>query len=734
MANFKFEDIEKNIKAGEYKKAQKKLDYIREKNQIKDSNILLFYTKQCQILNNIGNFSKLIEVAQKLQLEAEKQKNVIKKLDGLLEEIFANYRLNKIEHSLKLVRKAEELIKKSDLEDVKQRKSQLLVYETYIYCDKGDIDKASVLAQENYFLCKEINDPNFLGKAYFALGWVTRYQGKIDEAIDNFQKSLALREKIGYIYDIAHSLFNIGFALRYKGQVDDAEEKFIKCLKLREKIGNQQDINWTLINLGDIYYEKGNLRKAQEYYEKSIQINREINFDFGIIFSLRRLAQTYAHLEEPQLVIDALKKALVYSQKLELVNPEVYVLFDLVNYITSKGIKSNSANQYLNRLKIINKQKTTREINLLTRLAEALVLEKSSDIKKRKKAKIIFQQITEEEVIYYYYTILAMSHYGDMLIEDLRKHLGEDQLLTELSEITGLISHTQFQQSYSSMVESLLYQSKSAMEKINIEKARNYLAAAQRLNDFLELYNKGATPFIILYLLFIKERSLTEISKILGITKGALTSHIKLLSSLDLIRISREEQVRSATILKKYYILGKKGTMLIKPFQQQFETKEIKIDEKDNLDFFVDNMMIPRLLTRMIRDVSNLIENYQNYYEETFLFQPLKVQKTKEEDSGKAKDSDEIKKISNNCESKIRIEHLFLTDSQLKKYLEIRQEFLERVRTEVLQSELDSSIYLSTEKPNLVTQISIPFERLLNLERALKKREKRKEKKKKKKK
>ncbi len=425
------------------------------------------------------------------------------------------------------------------------------------------------------------------------------------------------------------------------------------------------------------------------------------------------LCLIFDDIDTPQLVKDTLEKAHYYAQELETVEPEVYVLFDLIHFSTKRGLGLENINHYLERLNIINTQHPSKLFSQVYRLARALVFKSSGKLRDRKKAHVILQQISEEEVIKYLYTRIAMINYSEILAIELKSHLGDEKLINELSELSFSISPIQFQQSYSLIAENFLYQSKSALAEIDIAKARELLKRAQYLNDFLELFKKGPTPFRIMFTLFIKERSLGELSELLNLTKGALTSQIKLLTSLDLVKVSRERQIRSATMLKKYYTIGSKAEELIKPFNTKIISSLENIDEQFTNQYI--STLIPRLMVKMIQDTILLIDNYQHLIEEQVIAKSMKAEKSEVEEDKKL----EIIKSFFDQDDEIRINQLFLTENQYKTYLKLWNGFNKKIKEQILNDK-----QIPTAKSRYIAHITIPIKELMMLERLQNKKNK----------
>ncbi len=717
MNETEFSNITKLMDNGEYKKALGKIEKYQKEKDLSDEDKLNLHFQRCSTHRFLGNFKEVKELSKQIQQDAREVKNLFLEIDALLLEIFAVYRLGELDFVQKLLRKAESLIDDSDLKEMSSRRAYLLSYKAFVYEAKGEAEQAFIFAQQSYFLCKELGEPELISFAYYMLGFVHMSIGNTEEAIENNLKSLEIREKTGSKYNLAFTLFNLGYSYKNKGDLDTALDYFKRSFKIREKIGNQQDLAWTLLNLGDVYYGKGDLKQAQIYYDDSLMVNQGMNFSFGTIFSFMRLSAVYKVLDDPQLVMDHLEKALSLAKNIQNVDPEVYILFELINYLTEKKhihmdeLKDKPIKEYLKRLDEISLNYHHKVFNLLNRLAKALTLKSKDDARSKKKARQIFQQITEEEIVSFDYIKITITNYSELLAEELRKYFGEDTLVNQLNELSDSLSTVLFQQSFSMVAENFLHQSKSALEQTDIAKALELLKRAQYLCDFLGLYNKGPTPFRIIYSLFMKERNLNELSKNLKITKGALSSQLKLLVDLDIVEIAREEQVRSATMLKKYYGLGSKGRELLRSLELNI-CDCIRRKEEDS-ESIIDALMKPRLIMKLIRDATFLVDNFQNFLDEQVILKPLSSSS-----DITPKDLDHVKKMFSDTKS-INVDHFYLTEKQYEEYRKLWEEFNNRVKTEIIQDDINSSSYQSVEKPIYISHINLPIKDLMALERYL---------------
>lgn len=143
--------------------------------------------------------------------------------------------------------------------------------------DKREFDKAL-----NYFLqCLDIyeaklgNHSNTAG-AHSNCGYVLLKQGKLDEALVHFEKSLAIRLALFQEHhpDVADSYHTLGLAYRQKGDLNKALDYHTKCLSIEEKILGQDHPSTatTYDSIASILFDLKEFQNSHDYYIKLYNI------------------------------------------------------------------------------------------------------------------------------------------------------------------------------------------------------------------------------------------------------------------------------------------------------------------------------------------------------------------------------------------------------------------------------------------------------------------------------
>ena len=118
-------------------------------------------------------------------------------------------------------------------------------------------------------------------EAHTFLGWTYHYQGKVDEAIDECKKAIAVDPTFGNPYN------DIGAYLIEKGEHEDA----IPWLEQAIASLRYDAYHYPWYNLGRVYVARELYSKARECFQKSLEIEPRYQLAEEALRKLRLLLQ-----------------------------------------------------------------------------------------------------------------------------------------------------------------------------------------------------------------------------------------------------------------------------------------------------------------------------------------------------------------------------------------------------------------------------------------------------------
>ena len=163
---------------------------------------------------------------------------------------------------------------------------------------QGEFTRALELFNKSLELKEKINDKRGIAASLINMGNIQYYQGDITKALEYYHRSLKISEGINDKTGVSRALNNIG--AMHSAQYEDkiALEYYKKSLKIDQEAGNKKRIAYTLNNIGLIYSNEGDMQKALEYYNRSLKISEELDDKTGISRALSNIGIIYDYQKD----------------------------------------------------------------------------------------------------------------------------------------------------------------------------------------------------------------------------------------------------------------------------------------------------------------------------------------------------------------------------------------------------------------------------------------------------
>jgi Tfp pilus assembly protein PilF len=137
---------------------------------------------------------------------------------------------------------------------------------------EGEFDQAVELYKDSL----EIHPT---AEAHTFLGWTYHFQGKVEDAIAECKRAIAVDPDFGNPYN------DIGAYLIALGRIDEA----IPWLERAIEAPRYEPRHFPHFNLGRIYYAKGMFNRARESFEEALRIEPRYTLARQAIENLRRM-------------------------------------------------------------------------------------------------------------------------------------------------------------------------------------------------------------------------------------------------------------------------------------------------------------------------------------------------------------------------------------------------------------------------------------------------------------
>jgi tetratricopeptide (TPR) repeat protein len=225
----------------------------------------------------------------------------------------------------------------------------------------GQFNKAEELYE---ILLKQTTDKSIKAHLYDMLGWIKNNQGEYAEAIEFYEKSIKIKQKILSPTDpeLTASYNNIGLVYKNMGEYSKALSHCEKALEIKPKTlpPNHPSLATSYNNIGSVYNSMGEYSKALSHYEKALEIFQKTlppNHPL-LATSYNNIGSVYDSMGEYSEALSSHKKALEICQKtLPPNHPHLAISYNNIGMVyLNMGEYSKALSYYEKALEI--RQKT----------------------------------------------------------------------------------------------------------------------------------------------------------------------------------------------------------------------------------------------------------------------------------------------------------------------------------------------------------------------------------------
>jgi len=155
-----------------------------------------------------------------------------------------------------------------------------------------------------------------IATAYNNLGSTYTELNEPDTALNYLYQAIAMYEAVGALRNLAGSYDNIAMLLEKQGKLDEAIIQYEKAIDLAVMESNKYREAGATYNLGRLYRKKDNYHKAMELVERSLKLARDIGNNYQLAHSLEQLAYIHSDLGQSRKAFDYLMEANLYRDSI----------------------------------------------------------------------------------------------------------------------------------------------------------------------------------------------------------------------------------------------------------------------------------------------------------------------------------------------------------------------------------------------------------------------------------
>jgi len=110
--------------------------------------------------------------------------------------------------------------------------------------------------------------------AYNEIGMLSARQGRLNEALEAFQKAIDYNEQSDFKVNVSSIHYNLAVVLKKLGKVEESDRHFDEAIKgFREELAKDPESLVTLSRLANVLVETGDYNGAAEMFQRLVDLN-----------------------------------------------------------------------------------------------------------------------------------------------------------------------------------------------------------------------------------------------------------------------------------------------------------------------------------------------------------------------------------------------------------------------------------------------------------------------------
>jgi tetratricopeptide (TPR) repeat protein len=155
--------------------------------------------------------------------------------------------------------------------------------------NRGDYDEATRQYQRSLAIEERLGNQAGMALSYGQLGILAENRGDYDEATRQYQRALDIFERLGDQTHIATTYHQLGILAQNRGDYDEATRQLQRALAIKERLGDQTGMALSYGQLGNLAHLHGDHDEATRQYQRALDIFERLGNQTGMATSYYQL-------------------------------------------------------------------------------------------------------------------------------------------------------------------------------------------------------------------------------------------------------------------------------------------------------------------------------------------------------------------------------------------------------------------------------------------------------------
>jgi tetratricopeptide (TPR) repeat protein len=206
-----------------------------------------------------------------------------------------------------------------------------------LVAQQGDIERALQLWQQSLEIEERIGNVKGKAATLHEMAGVIAQQGDIERALQLWQQSLEIKERIGDVQGKAATLANMAGVIAQQGDIERALQLWQQSLEIDERIGDVQGKAATLHSMAGVIAQQGDIGRALQLWQQSLEIEERIGDVKGKAATLHEMAGVIAQQGDIERALQLWQQSLEIKERIGNVQGKAATLHEMAGVIAQQG-------------------------------------------------------------------------------------------------------------------------------------------------------------------------------------------------------------------------------------------------------------------------------------------------------------------------------------------------------------------------------------------------------------
>jgi tetratricopeptide (TPR) repeat protein len=211
-----------------------------------------------------------------------------------------------------------------------------------VIAQQGDIERALQLWQQSLEIEERIGDLQGRAGTLHQMAGVIAQQGNIERALQLWQQSLEIKERIGNVQGKAATLNNMAGVIAQQGDIERALQLWQQSLEIKERIGNVKGKAATLHEMAGVIAQQGDIERALQLWQQSLEIKERIGDVKGKAATLHEMARVIAQRGDIERALQLWQQSLEIEERIGNVKGKAATLANMAWAASQSGDHARS--------------------------------------------------------------------------------------------------------------------------------------------------------------------------------------------------------------------------------------------------------------------------------------------------------------------------------------------------------------------------------------------------------